>query len=107
MPDAYELVIPALGSPQLYPRDFLRYSPVYTAGELPPSLIIHTAADRIIPIEQAYELEEAARAAGVPVEVYYYEDISHYLQIDEQMSEAGKEMFYRVIDFIERHSRNR
>ncbi|MCL4864219.1 MAG: prolyl oligopeptidase family serine peptidase, partial [Caldilineaceae bacterium] len=101
IPPQYEYLIPALGMPNLYPLLFLRYSPVYTAAELPPTLIIHTAADRVIPIEQAYELEAALRQAGVPVEVFYYEDVSHYLQIDEEITEAGKEMFYRTLDFIE------
>lgn len=100
IPPQYEYLIPALGMPNLYPLLFLRYSPVYTAAELPPTLIIHTAADRVLPIEQAYELEAALRQAGVPVEVFYYEDVSHYLQIDENITEAGKEMFYRTLDFI-------
>jgi acetyl esterase/lipase len=102
IPPEYTYLIPALGAPNLYPLDFLRYSPVYTAAGLPPTLIIHTAADRIIPIAQAYQLEAALRAAGVPTEVFYYEDVSHYLQIDDQMTDAGREMFYRVLDFADR-----
>jgi dipeptidyl aminopeptidase/acylaminoacyl peptidase len=102
IPPQYTYLIPALGAPNLYPLTFLRYSPVYTAGELPPTLIIHTGADRVIPIEQAYALEAALRQAGVPVETFYYEDVSHYLQIDEQMTEQGRAMFYRVLEFAER-----
>jgi len=101
MPPDYEYLIPALGAPNLYPLAFLRYSPVYTAGQLPPTLIIHTDADRIIPIEQAYELEGALHAANIPTAVFYYEDVSHYLQIDDQMTDAGREMFYRVLTFTE------
>jgi dipeptidyl aminopeptidase/acylaminoacyl peptidase len=100
IPPQYEYLIPALGMPNLYPLLFLRYSPVYTAAELPPTLIVHTEVDRVIPIEQAYELEAALRAVGVPVEVFYYDDVSHYLQIDEDLTEAGMEMFYRTLDFI-------
>jgi acetyl esterase/lipase len=101
IPPQYEYLIPALGMPNLYPLLFLRYSPVYTAAELPATLIVHTAADRVIPIEQAYELEAALRGARVPVEVFYYEDVSHYLQIDDDLTEAGMEMFYRTLDFIQ------
>jgi acetyl esterase/lipase len=101
LPPPYELAIPALGPPNLYPLLFLRYSPVYTAGQLPPTLIIHTAADTITPIGQAYELEAALAAAGVPVEVFYYEDVSHYLQIGEDMTAAGVEMFQRILHFAE------
>ena len=103
IPPQYTYLIPALGPPNLYPLAFLRYSPVYTAAQLPPTLIIHTDADRIIPISQAYELEAALRAAGVPVTVFYYQDVSHYLQIDDQMTDAGREMFYRVIEFAKQY----
>ena len=101
IPPQYELLIPALGLPNLFPLDFLRYSPLYTAAELPPTLLIHTAADRVIPIEQAYALEAALRRSGVPIEVYYYEDVSHYLQIDDNITDAGREMFYHTLEFAE------
>jgi dipeptidyl aminopeptidase/acylaminoacyl peptidase len=73
------------------------------ASELPPTLLIHTAADRVLPIEQAYALEAAALAAGVPVETYYYTDTSHYLGIGENLTDAGREMFYMIVEFIERY----
>mgnify|MGYP001000194810 CR=1 FL=1 len=102
IPPQYEFLIPALGLPNLYPLDFLRFSPVYTAAQLPPTLIIHTDVDHVIPIDQAYQLEAALHANQVPVEVYYYKDVSHYLQIDENMTEQGREMFYRVLTFAQR-----
>ncbi len=104
IPDPYGLVIPALGPANIYPVPFLRFSPVYTAAHLPPTLIIHTDADAIIPIDQAYQLEAALRAADVPVEVFYYRDVSHYLQIGEDITEAGKAMFGLVLDFVERYT---
>ncbi len=100
IPEQYRLVIPALGPANLNPLPYLRYSPVYNPRELPASLIIHTDADRIIPIEQAYALENALRAAGVPVRVFYYQDVSHYLQIGENLTESGKQMYGQVVDFI-------
>jgi acetyl esterase/lipase len=99
----FELLIPALGAPNLYPLQFLRYSPVYTAAQLPPTLIIHTAADKVTPIDQAYQLEAALKAADVPVEVFYYEDVSHYLQIGDDLSEAGQEMYHLILDFARRY----
>ncbi|MCX6047225.1 MAG: carboxypeptidase regulatory-like domain-containing protein [Chloroflexi bacterium] len=102
LPEQYKYLIPALGQPNLYPLEFLRFSPVYTAAQLPPTLIIHTAVDHVIPIDQAYQLEAALRAHRVPVEVYYYEDVSHYLQIDEHMTDQARAMFYRVADFAQR-----
>jgi acetyl esterase/lipase len=83
------------------------YSPVYSAGELPPTLIIHTAADEILRINQAHDLEAAVRAAGVPVETYYYEDVSHYLGIGENLTDAGREMFYKIVEFAKRYGETR
>jgi dipeptidyl aminopeptidase/acylaminoacyl peptidase len=105
LPVERQYLIPALGLPNIYPLLYLRYSPVYSAAELPPTLIIHTDVDRVIPINQAYELEEALRTAGVPVTVFYYQDVSHYLQIDENITDAGKEMFYRVLEFADQISK--
>ena len=101
LPERFQYVIPALGPANIYPLPFLYFSPVYTASHLPPTMIIHTGVDRIIPIGQAYELERALRAAGVEVEVLYYEDVSHYLQIGDDLTDAGEEMFWQVLAFVE------
>jgi len=103
VPFPYELLVPALGPPNLYPLAFLAYSPVYYASELPPTLIIHTAADQILPIRQAYDLAAAVKAAGIPLETYYYEDVSHYLGIGENLTDAGREMFYKIVEFVQRY----
>lgn len=63
-------------------------------------MVIPTAADRITPIDQAYQLVAALEAAGVPVEAFYYPGVSYYLQIGEDMTEAGKAMFWRILAFI-------
>jgi acetyl esterase/lipase len=103
MPPNFSLLVPAFGLPNLYPLTFLRYSPVFVASELPPTLLVHTAADRVLPIEQAYELEAAARAAGVPVDTFYYADTSHYLGIGENLTDAGRAMFYKIVEFVTRY----
>lgn len=103
VPPAYELVIPAMGNPKTHPAPFLRLSPTYVAGQLPPTLIIHTDADAIIPISQAEDLASALRAADVPVETFYYTDVSHYLQIDDNMTDAARTMFYHILDFAEQY----
>lgn len=101
IPPQYEYAIPSMGFANVRTLDILRFSPVYTAAQLPRTLIIHTSADEVIPIAQAKELERAARKAGVSVEVYYYDDVSHYLLIGEQMTEAGAEMFGRILAFLD------
>lgn len=103
VPPPYELLVPAFGPPNLYPLPFLMYSPVYSAGELPPTMIIHTDADKILRLDQAVALAEAADAADVPVETYYYADESHYLGIGDNLTDAGREMFYKIVDFARRY----
>ena len=47
-----------------------KISPVYqVTSEAPPFLIIHGDADPMVPLEQSKRLEEALKAAGVPVEL--------------------------------------
>lgn len=99
LPPAYTYAIPALGPPHIQPLSFLRYSPIYNVAGLPPAMIIHTDADLVLRIEQAYALEAALRQAEVPVTVFYYQDVSHYLQIEEDLTAAGQEMFYRILEF--------
>ena len=103
MPPQYELLIPALGAPNLYPLLLLRYSPVYTAAQLPPTLIVHTSADKVSPIDQAYQLEAALIAAHVPTETFYYEDVSHNLPIGENLTPAGSAMYQLILDFAQRY----
>ncbi len=103
LPPEYAYAIPALGPANVYPLTFLQYSPVYSATQLPPTLIIHTAADHVTPIDQAYQLDKALRGAGVPDSVFYYQDVSHYLQIGKDMNASGMEMFQRVIEFVRQY----
>ena len=107
VPPPYELLVPALGPPNLYPLVFLAYSPVYYVSELPPTMIIHTAADRILPIDQAYELAAAVQAADIPLETYYYEDVSHYLGIGENLTDTGRTMFYQIVEFVQRYGEDK
>lgn len=104
VPPMHDLAIPSLGLPNLYPLPFLRYSTIYSAAELPPTMVIHTLSDEVTRVEQAYKLEAALEDAGVPVEAFYYEDVSHYLQIGENMTDAGKEMYDRVLEFVAEHT---
>lgn len=101
MPPDFEFAIPALGPANIYPLDFLRFSPVYTPHHLPPTFIVHTAADRIATIDQAYQLEAALEAAGIAVETFYYEDDSHYLMIGDDITEASMQVYEEILGYIE------
>ena len=69
----------------------------------PPSLIIHTAADKVSPIDQAFQLEAALKDARVPTETFYYEDVSHNLPIGEHLTPEGEKMYALILDFAQRY----
>lgn len=101
MPPDFEYAIPALGPANIYPLPFLRFAPVYTAAWLPPTFIVHTAADRIATIDQAYQLEAALREAQIPVETYYYADTSHYLMIGDAITQSSMDVYYAILDYVD------
>jgi acetyl esterase/lipase len=73
--DAFESS-PALN---MLPESYLRrHSPIeYVSGDMPPVLIYHGDADRIVHVRQAYELFDAIRDAGGRAELEIYEDGTH------------------------------
>ena len=44
---------------------------------MPPTFLVHTAADRSVPLEHSLALYRALRAAGVPSELHVYEQGEH------------------------------
>lgn len=90
IPPPYDTFIASLGRPDRHPEIFLRYSPAFFAEHVPPTLIIHTQADRVVPVDQAYRFAEALEQAGRPYELVIYEDISHYLDPDNPTEETRR-----------------
>lgn len=97
----YSLV--SLGTANAKPKNFMHFSPVYTAEVMPPTLFLHTQADEMVPIEQSYEYAEALRSAGIPVYTYYFEDESHYIKVGENTSLTTRRVFLRVLAFLQKH----
>ncbi|MCA9768586.1 MAG: prolyl oligopeptidase family serine peptidase, partial [Gemmatimonadetes bacterium] len=75
------LEVVAADSPPL--RALLRLEPARTARRLRiPALVVHGVTDRQVPVGQAFELAEALRARGAPVEVRVFDDVNHLLLDD-------------------------
>jgi hypothetical protein len=79
IPPPYDSAVAALGRPDRDPAFFYGFSPVFYADRLPPTFVIHTTNDEVIPSNQAEALAAALQAAGVPHELLLYEDTTHYL----------------------------
>ena len=68
---------------------------------MPPTLLLHTRNDAVIPIAQSYEYAAALKAAGVPVRTYYFADDSHYLQVGADTPLASRRVFWQVLAFLD------
>lgn len=94
-------VLAALGTANVQPASFMQFSPVYTPQAMPPTLLLHTRNDAVIPIAQSYEYAAALKAAGVPVRTYYFADDSHYLQVGADTPLASRRVFWQVLAFLD------
>jgi len=104
IPPPYDTAIAALGRPDLDPAFFFAYSPVFFAERLPPTLIVHTYADEVIPYNQATVLDAAMAAAGVPHDLLLYDDTTHYLDAYNP-TPATHTVYECVVAFAKQHTR--
>jgi dipeptidyl aminopeptidase/acylaminoacyl peptidase len=104
IPPPYDTAIAALGRPDRDPAFFFAYSPVLFADRLPPTLIVHTYADEVIPYNQATALDQAMTAAGVPHDLLLYEDTTHYLDA-YRPTQATHMVYERIVAFAKEYAR--
>jgi carboxymethylenebutenolidase len=71
---------------------------VSRATRLPPTLILHGAADRIVPVANAYAIEDLLKAQGVSHEIKVYPGQGHGFSGAEQRDATA-----RVLAFLRRH----
>lgn len=101
IPPPYDVAVAALGRPDRDPAFFFNLSPVFHAAHLPPTLVVHTYNDEVIPYNQAQALAAALGTAGVPHELLLYQDTTHYL--DAYHPTAATYLVYeRVLEYIAR-----
>jgi len=76
------------------------------ARDLPPTLILHGDADRVVPVSFAYALHEALAARGRPVEIQIYPGARHGFDIDQDPERydvrATEDARRRTLAFLER-----
>jgi pimeloyl-ACP methyl ester carboxylesterase len=99
IPPPYDSAVAALGRPDRDPAFFYGFSPIFYADKLPPTLVIHTTNDEVIPHNQAEALAAALAAAGVPHELLLYEDTTHYLDAYNPTA-ATHRVYERVLAYV-------
>jgi dipeptidyl aminopeptidase/acylaminoacyl peptidase len=104
IPPPYDSAIAAMGRPDRDPAFFFSLSPIFFAERLPPTLIVHTYADEVIPYNQAVALDAAMTGAGVPHELLLYEDTTHYLNAYDP-TDATHMVYEGIVDFAKEHTR--
>jgi acetyl esterase/lipase len=102
IPDKYANAIASLGRPDRYPEVYLGYSPAFQAEHLPPTFVVHTTADEVIPPNQAERFAEVLAQAGTVHELYLYEDTTHYLD-QVNVTPDTAELYRRLTAFLYTH----
>jgi carboxymethylenebutenolidase len=65
---------------------------------LPPVLILHGDADRVVPVDEAYKLDRLLRDAAIPHELKIYPGAGHGFRGDD-----GEDAERRTLDFFDEH----
>ncbi|NOX60943.1 MAG: prolyl oligopeptidase family serine peptidase [Chloroflexi bacterium] len=100
IPPPYDLAIASMGRPDREPAFFLAYSPAFWAKHHPPTYIMHTYEDEVIPYNQAQRLAQALAEAGVSHELYLFHSETHYLD-PRAPTEQALNVFNRVLAFVD------
>jgi acetyl esterase/lipase len=84
------------------PDQLVSGSPVtYASPDDPPFLIIHGDADPLVPVEQAYLLQEALLNANIPVELLIVQNGGHGLEaVGAATIPAGEEVYQQILLFL-------
>ena len=102
IPPPYDNAVAALGRPDRDPAFFFDFSPIFYVTHLPPMFIVHTYGDEVIPYNQSEALAAAMTDAGMPHELFLYEDTTHYLDAYNP-TPATFEVFERTLEFVKQH----
>ncbi len=87
------------------PEQLANGSPVtYASPDDPPFLIIHGDADPVVPVEQAYLLQDALNAAQIPVDLLIVQHAGHGLEAaGEPTLPSWEEVYRRMLDFLDEY----
>jgi acetyl esterase/lipase len=76
-------------------------SPVTWAGPtFPPTLLIHGAADTVVPVASSLAMHDALRRADVPVDLHVYADQPHAFDADPRY---GRRTADEILFFLDRY----
>ncbi|MDQ3702604.1 MAG: prolyl oligopeptidase family serine peptidase, partial [Chloroflexota bacterium] len=91
----------ALGFPDREPLRYWRYSGAFhVRPDLPPTALVHSRRDEVVPFQQSEALARRLAEAGAPHELHVFEAASHYLLSEDADSRA---IYDLTVGFLARH----
>ncbi len=101
-PSGLDQALIALGTPDMHPIRYWRYSARYQLRtDLPVLAILHSRDDEVVPFEQSQLLVTRLEQLGVPHEAYFFDGMSHYLLADRPSAELTW-IYNLILDFLQR-----
>ena len=101
-PFGLDQALVALGTPNISPERYWRYSSRYhLRRSLPPMLLMHSRNDEVVPFQQSEQLAADLTRLGVPHEAYFFDGMSHYLLADQPSEELTK-LYDMTLAFLRR-----
>jgi dienelactone hydrolase len=96
-----EDMLVAFGRPDTRPEIYMLFSPLFhlEEGSLPPTLVVHTSKDTIVPVFQTELLAKKMVELKVEHKLLIYPDIEHYLDTSKR-DPAQLDMLNQTIDFL-------
>jgi acetyl esterase/lipase len=80
---------------------FKQASPTtYIAADFPPTMLMHSNQDELIPAEQSIDFATALHAVNVPAELHVFDKVPHMFDGDKRL---GRQAAVMVQSFIERY----
>ncbi len=91
----------ALGFPDREPLRYWRYSGAFhVRADLPPTALIHSRRDEVVPFQQSEALARRLAEAGAPYQLHVFDAAGHYLLSEDADS---REIYDLTVAFLERH----
>jgi hypothetical protein len=101
-PFGLDQALVALGTPDISPERFWRYSSRFHLRRgMPPMLLMHSRNDEIVPFQQSEQLSTDLARLDVPHEAHIFDGLSHYLLADQPSAELT-ELYDLTLAFLQR-----
>jgi hypothetical protein len=99
-----EYLLVAFGRPDTRPELYLRLSPRFALGPgtLPPTLLVHSGNDIVVPANQSQLASETLDKWGIPHEYLFYANSEHYLDTSKR-DPTQVDMLNKTLAFLERY----